>query len=75
MTEKETQDLLTKYKSPLGPGLVNYRDFVNSLNKVFLDEANPSAAIAAARSNAVSYKTGDFNLNLNRATLMRRNKR
>ena len=75
MTEKETQDLINKYKSNLGPGLVNYRDFVTTANKVFSDEADPSAAINAARSQAVSYKTRDFNLNLNRCTLMRRSKR
>ena len=72
MTEAETQDLIRRYKLTDGTGLINYRDFVNKADKVFSDEADPSAAINAARSTAVSYKSFDFNLNLNRCIPMKR---
>ena len=64
MTEAETQELIRRYQLKDGTGLICYRDFVNAADKVFSDEANPSEAIAAAKSSAVSYKSCDFNLNL-----------
>ena len=65
MTEAETQSLINRYKLQDGTGLICYRDFVNKANHVFSDAADPSAAIAAAKSSAVSYKIREFNLNLN----------
>ena len=75
MTEAETQELINRYKVPGGAGLICYRDFVNKANHVFSDEADPSAAINAARSSAVSYKILEFNLNLNSYSLTLRKKR
>ena len=57
MTEAETQELIRRYSLKDGTGLINYRDFVNSADKVFSDEANPSETIAAAKSSGVSYKS------------------
>lgn len=56
LTEAETQELLTRYASPQGPGLINYRDFVNNLDEVFLEQMNPSEVIQNARTSAVSYR-------------------
>ena len=56
LTEEETQTLITRYSSPQGVGLINYRDLVNKLDEVFSDAMSPAAVIQNARTSAVSYK-------------------
>ena len=56
LTEEETQTLITRYSSPQGVGLINYRDFVNKLDEVFSDAMVPAEVIQNARTSAVSYK-------------------
>ena len=48
--------LLEKYQLKNGSGLVNYRDFVNSLDRVFSDEVDTTEVIQNAKTSAVSYK-------------------
>lgn len=60
MTEAEIQELIRRYRAPGGAGLINYREFVNNADAVFSDAADPTAAINAARSTAVSYKNCDL---------------
>jgi len=71
--------LLERYQLKNGSGLVNYRDFVNSLDRVFSDEVDTNEVIQNAKTSAVSYKnqiTGaltDRDLpNSNRSSPMRR---
>lgn len=48
--------LLDRYQLKNGSGLVNYRDFVNNLDRVFSDEVDTNEVIQNARTSAVSYK-------------------
>ena len=56
MTEAETTELANRYKTNNGSGHINYRDFVNKLDAVFLEGMNPTEVIQNARTSAVSYK-------------------
>ena len=56
MTEQETNELINRYKVNDHSGHVNYRDFVNKLDEVFLETMNPTEVIQNARTTAVSYK-------------------
>ena len=56
MTEQETNELINRYKVNDHSGHVNYRNFVNRLDEVFLETMNPTEVIQNARTTAVSYK-------------------
>jgi len=45
LTEAETTELIVRYRTTPTSGLVNYRDFVNKLDEVFLESHNPSEVI------------------------------
>lgn len=45
LTEAETTDLIVRYRTTATSGLVNYRDFVNKLDEVFLESHNQSEVI------------------------------
>ena len=50
LTEAETQELIRRYQLKDGTGLIRYRDFIESAERVFSDAVNPSEAINKARS-------------------------
>lgn len=53
LSEAETTELANRYKTNNGSGHINYRDFVNKLDDVFLEHMNPSDVIQNARTSAV----------------------
>ncbi len=50
LTEAEVQELIKKYG--LSNGLINYSDFVDNIESVFHDGADPMAVINNAKSSA-----------------------